>query len=209
DSSAIFESIDGVNTTDPGYAITITPEPGGSSGPGTYYDVGNVEGLVQGYEENFVFFGDAPQDIWLGPYNPADFTQTGAMTAANYAFTAPFQVFRPHTVTGARTYIAVQSGNICVGIYDSSGVQVATTGTIACPAVGERTVTFDEAATLYPGRKYYLAFAADNTTVATAIRSGIIATGGYEGIGSLPLPATLTVPSPNGALENFMWVLVE
>jgi hypothetical protein len=208
DCTGLFENIDGTNTTNPGYAITVTPEPGGSSGPGTFYDNGNILGTINGLVTHFVSTGTSRRDIWIGPFNPAEFTQTGAMTAANYAFTSPFNVGMPRTVVGARTYIAVQSGNICVGVYASTGGRLATTGSIACPAAGERAITFTAPVTLYPGRTYYLAFAADNTSVATAVRTGIIATGGYEGLGSEVLPATLTLPG-NAALENFMWVLTE
>jgi hypothetical protein len=206
DTTAVLQNIDGVNTTNPGYAITVTAEPGGSSGPGVYYDLGNILGTVNGLVDNFVAVGRDALDIFIGPFDPRDFTQTGAMTAADYAFLMPFSVKRPVTRTGARTYIAAQSGNIDVGIYSAAGTRLASTGSISCPATGERTVAFTASVTLYPGILYYLAFAADNTSVATAIRHGIIATSGYVGIGSLPLPSTIAVPG-NPANENFMWVL--
>jgi hypothetical protein len=182
----------------------------GTANAQTLWYTSNVAGGTLGSTTiTWVQWAGGRRDIWIGPYNPADFTQTGAMTAANYAFTAPFNVGTPRTVVGARTYIAVSSGNLDVGIYATGGARLASTGTTACPAAGERTVTFTAPVTLYPGRTYYLAFAASNTTVSLAIRNGIINTSAYEGIGSLPLPATLTIPSPNGALENFMWVLTE
>jgi len=145
-------------------------------------------------------------DVFVGPFHPLGFTQTGAMTAANFAFLSPFEVHRSIARTGARTYISVQSGNIDIGIYNAAGTRIASTGSIACPATGEQTVAFTGSVTLDPGERYYLAFAADNTSVATAIRHGIINTSGYIGIGALPLPATL-VPPGTGTIENWMWVL--
>jgi hypothetical protein len=206
--TATFESVDGVNTTNAGYAITVTPEPGGSSGPGAFYDFGNILGTVNGLVTHFVSAGKGRLDTFVGPFDPRDFTQTGAMTAANFAFLMPFTVAMPRTVTGARTYIATQSGNICVGIYDAAGNRVASTGTLACPAAGERSVAFTAPVTLMPGVRYYLAFASSNTTVALAIRHGIIATSGYVDITALPLPSTISVPG-NPAVENWMWVLTE
>jgi hypothetical protein len=208
-TTAVFENIDGVNTTNPGYAITVSAEVGGTSGPGTYYDLGNNQGTINGIDTDFVSYGRDALDVFIGPFDPRTFTQTGTVTAANYAFYMPFTVNRPVTVTGARTYIAVQSGNIDVGIVTTAGVRMTSTGGIACPAVGERTVTFTAPVTLYPGILYYLTFVADNTTVALAIKNGVIATSGYEGAGMYPLPASGMSPPGNPALENFMWVLTE
>ena len=205
-TTATFENIDGVNTTNPGLAVAVYQEPGGSPGLGTFYDLGNILGTYS--TEHFVSSARSEPDIFVGPFDPRGFTQTAAMTAANFAFLMPFSVSLAHTVSGARTYIATQSGNICVGIYDSAGIRRATTFTIACPATGEQTVTFDEPMTLNPGVTYYLAMAANNTTMAMAHRNSLIYSSGYVDITALPLPATISIPG-NPALENWMWVLTE
>jgi hypothetical protein len=216
DCTAVFQNIDGINTTNGGSAITITAEPGGSSGPGTFYDLGNILGNIGALDAagspvnalvvHFVSYARDALDVFVGPFDPRSFTQTGAFTAANYAFHMPFAVKRPVTVSGARTYIATQSGNIDVGIYSATGELLTSVGGVACPAAGERTVTFAESIPLVPGTLYYLTFVADNTTVALAIKHGLIATSGYDGPGNYPLPATASPPG-NPANENWMWVL--
>ena len=118
--NATFENIDGINTTNPGQAIQVLADPAGGSGPATLYNLGNVKGTIENEATHFVSFGVAPVDIWIGPDDPRAYTVT-AVGVANFAFLHAFQVFRPHTVTTAKTYIAAQSGNIDVGIYNAAG----------------------------------------------------------------------------------------
>lgn len=112
---------------------------------------------------------------------------------ANRAWFKAVEVRTTDEVTGIRLGVAVSSGNIDVGLYDSSLVRIASSGSVACPATNTKsTVAFTAPVTVNPGI-YYLAITADNTT-ATFSRSG---TDSIMGLGyqdtSFPLPSSATL----------------
>ena len=152
-----------------------------------------------------------PIDVYIGPFDPRG-GGTGYLNhgGANFAYTSQFQVFREETVVSTTTFIGVQSGNLCVGVYDAAGARVATTGLVACPAVGERTFAFTASALLSPGAVYYLASAADNTTVSFPTRQGLLSVPGngyYDLGGTATLPSTITPGSIVGNVYQYLWML--
>lgn len=143
-----------------------------------------------------------PPNVFIGPIPPRD-AQDTATIAANQAYFAPFTVTRAQTVTQVSYRPSTQSGNIDFGIYDASYNRLASTGSTACPATGAlRTTALTAPVTLYPGRLYRGAYAADNATVA--MLSGAISASPAVGDANLlsqqasafPLPATA---SPSAA----------
>jgi hypothetical protein len=109
------------------------------------------------------------------------------------------------TISAIRIRVAVQSGNICVGVYRSSGsgisaiptTRAATSGSVSCPATGDADVALTAGVTVYPGD--FLAIQADNTTATFARVGGGVASGPTglmaglcyrEAAAGLPLPAT-------------------
>lgn len=119
-----------------------------------------------------------------------------AVGAANRAIYVPAVIPADCTITGCRITVATQSGNICVGLYNSAGSRVATSGSVACAVAGQQAVNFTGNYSATAGR-YYLGFACDNNTATFAWDqnsvSGVAgpATALYEAA-AFPLPATLT-----------------
>lgn len=116
----------------------------------------------------------------------------GAANRAIYIPTSPLQAAA--TITGVQIHVVVQSGNISVGLYNSAGSRVATSGAVACPAAGLAVVAFSASYSAAAGT-YYLAISADNTTATFASgNSGTPAspaTCRFEETAH-PLPATAT-----------------
>lgn len=126
----------------------------------------------------------------VAPGNPR------ASGAANRAYYVPATLAAAATITGVRFVVGNQSGNVCVGLYDSGGVRLATSGSVACPAAGVQTVAFTANYVAAAGR-YYLALSIDNTTATTPFvesSSGSAgpATARIEA-SAFPLPATATM----------------
>jgi len=114
-------------------------------------------------------------------------------TVANTAYTLAITVPVACTITKVAVYIGVSSGNIDVGIYNSSGTRLGSSGSVASPGVGSQLISLSSSVALTPGF-YYLAVAANNATISLGrystdnlLGSGAVAT-------SFPLPSTLTTP---------------
>lgn len=102
-------------------------------------------------------------------------------------------------------HIAASSGNICVGVYKNNGstgdlarpgAQKATSGSVACPAIGVANVALTSS--VYVDEGDWLALVADNAT-ATFYRSNTAGFGSALGNGlshhqstAFPLPASAT-----------------
>ena len=80
----------------------------------------------------------------------------------------PFTVLTSVTVTTIRIHIQTQSGNLDVGIYDSSLTRLVSLGSTAVGAAGAQVC--DIADTALAAGRYYFAMAVDNTT-ASVIRA--------------------------------------
>lgn len=134
---------------------------------------------------------------FIGPVDPRLAGSGGAThTSANRALVCYFRVDAPVIVSGGTLQISAQSGNIDIGIYNST-TRVGSSGTTACPAVGIRTIAFTAPIQLWPGILYGLALAADNTTLGYIRQSGnpifaSLAQGGFFADTSFPLPPTIT-----------------
>lgn len=125
--------------------------------------------------------------------------------SSNRAWYKAINVDNYVTVTGIRIGVAATSGNIDVGLYDSGGNKLASSGSVACPTANTKvTVAFTASVDIAPGT-YYLAIVADNTT-ATFVRAGTdtIMGLGYEDT-AFPLPssASLSYMSIAGADRSF------
>lgn len=83
--------------------------------------------------------------------------------AANRAIIEPASLLAAATITGIRIRIGTSSGNICVGLYDSTLALVATSGSVASPGNGLRSISFTAPYVATAGR-YYIGFSADNNT---------------------------------------------
>jgi hypothetical protein len=121
---------------------------------------------------------------------------SGAYPASNRALYIPFRLTRPFTV---KTLFAVNgataSGNIDVGVYDSAGTRLVSSGSTA--QAGTNAIQeFDVADTLLGVGQFYLALAMDNTT-GTLFRVALshlflIPQGVAQQAAAFPLPATAT-----------------
>lgn len=117
------------------------------------------------------------------PANAAPWAVGGVQTlTANRAVF--WRVVGAGTITSLQIRVSVQSGNICAGVYTNSGTglsavpltRVATTGSIACPAVGLATLTLDVPVSVSHG-SHWLAFAGDDATASfVLVNNGVVAT---------------------------------
>jgi hypothetical protein len=129
---------------------------------------------------------------------PTDVAVVG--TSANTALY--YRVRDGGTITKVALEVTTSSGNISVGVYSNTGVgrsaapaaQKATSGAVACPAIGVAEVTLTASVRVEPGD--WLAISADNSTAAfrsaltaeqtTALGNGLC----YKQATAHPLPAT-------------------
>lgn len=117
---------------------------------------------------------------------------------ANQANLVALILEREVTVSSFRFLIGTSSGNIDVGIYDSSFNRLWSRGSFASPGTGARSINISDGSpttlTLTPAL-YYMAWAADNTTVTfggvNQEVTGIL----KIKTTSFPLPSSISAPS--------------
>lgn len=119
-----------------------------------------------------------------------------SLGAANRCIFVPATLMADATITGCRIVVFTQSGNISVALYDDAGTQVATSGSVACPAAGRRDVSFTGNYAATAGR-YYLALSASSLTaifgaVAADTTAGTTSPMGRYQETAHPAPATAT-----------------
>ncbi len=130
-------------------------------------------------------------------------------TTANRTTYVPTTVRRTVAVTGIVVPLVTAGGtNMSVGIYDASGVRLATSGSAAVPATGRNLITFSGGATVYlkPGT-YYLAFSCDSASPTfSAGNAAATTTAGFTQFEAAAHP----VPSPAtfGGAANNMYNIV-
>lgn len=83
--------------------------------------------------------------------------------AANRAVIVGATLQAAATITGVRIVVGTSSGNISVGLYNSSLARVATSGAVACPASGLANVNFTGNYSASAGR-FYIGLSCDNNT---------------------------------------------
>lgn len=128
-----------------------------------------------------------------------------AVGTANTAALIPIPpVTAPLTITKLRVNLNASSGNIDAGIYSTvdgaAFTRVVSLGTTTSPGTGIRDLNITDTV-LYPGTRYWFAWAADNNTVSPYRYSG----NGLNmdsGIArkkatSFPLPATISAATAN------------
>lgn len=145
------------------------------------------------------------------PYLPVDgvgsFT-TGNVLDVNYAVLNPLWVPAPFTVSNVWFVVNNVAGNMDVGIYDKNGNRLASTGSFAVPAVGNRSRALS--VTLNPSNNpHYLALGCSTAAALFIVRAVNV----YKGFGfatSFPLPATLNLSSPTARTSaQFFSIVLE
>lgn len=142
-----------------------------------------------------------PVNLFIGPFGylytaPGGSVGVAANNDVNYC---AFQVFRPVTVTTAVIQVITQSGNLDIGILDSSGNRLASTGSFACPAAGTISQALTASLALSPSTFYYAAVAMDNTTArvnGVSIASSSLGRLGSVTGNSLTIKNTTSFPIP-------------
>lgn len=88
---------------------------------------------------------------------------------AGWVSYVPFVPLRDCVVDTIGFAVATQSGNVDVGIYSDSsgspGSRLASSGSVACPAAGARTLTFSEVS-LTGGTLYWVAMSMSSATAS-------------------------------------------
>ena len=122
--------------------------------------------------------------------------------SANKVYLFPVYTEAALTVTKVRVYVAVQSGNIDVGIYNTLGAKVVSSGSTAVGGVGTQNVAI-ASTVLTAGTRYFVAIALDNATASlrTANTQGTPYSNSISA--SFPLPASVAEPAAgDGAVEQ-------
>jgi hypothetical protein len=154
----------------------------------------------------------APVDLFVGSFPLWALMTSTANNSANRAHFVAFQVNRPHTVSTAHFRVGTQSGNMDVGLYDDAGVRLGSTGAFSVPGTGTNSSqALTASVSLVPGRRYYTALVADNTTATFGVFSAGAAPDvpGYITRGTVnsahPLPASVTLPTVNNGIIFGVW----
>lgn len=124
---------------------------------------------------------------------------------ANKAIYVPFRLSAPFTFNSISTPLGTSSGNLDLGVYAADGTRITSKGSTA--AVANVNTLSVSSTTIGPGL-FYLAMAADNTTLAvygykltaTAATGLIRAVGVCEQTTAFALPSTATFAAFTGTL---------
>jgi hypothetical protein len=111
--------------------------------------------------------------------DPRSSLAAAALSGANVTYWG--RVVGGGTVTKLGIQVGAQSGNICVAVYANSGfginaipgVRLATSGSVACPAIGYAEVALDVSVEVLSGQHWF-ALAADNVVATFYAPSGSI-----------------------------------
>jgi hypothetical protein len=146
-------------------------------------------------EANGVPLGGGAVAPWNLPGdNGTSFHRNVTIGAVNRAILTPVTIPAAVTVRGVRFWVGTSSGNVCVGLYDSSGNRLATSGAVACPTAGVVSDVLFSASYAAAAGRYYLAISCDNTTaqfgIAIATSFAHVVPGRYKAT-SHPLPSTI------------------
>ena len=119
---------------------------------------------------------------------------SGGCIANNDAFYMPIDVMGDMTITKIAFYIQTSSGNIDVGLYNSSGTKLVSSGSTSSPGTGVQTITV--ASTDISAGQHYLALAVDNTTFKWGQTTGADTMATHmmqRETSDFPLPSSFTV----------------
>lgn len=125
----------------------------------------------------------------------------GAWPGANTAILVKVRVAKPVRVASIVVGIGTASGNVDAGIYDSDGTtwtrRASSGSTAAAGTNAMQTLAMTTPIWLTPGKDWWIAVAADNTTVTMprAALNSFLSADAQQNIAkvtSFPLPATLT-----------------
>ena len=125
--------------------------------------------------------------------NAIDTGYTGNVGSANSAVLVAFENRSPVTMNGVRLKVTSSSGNVDVGVYDSNGNRLGSSGSTVCPATGKSTINFITPASLYTPGVHYLALAADNISAAFSLSGADALLGVYSFPTSFPLPTSFSM----------------
>lgn len=129
--------------------------------------------------------------------HPLDYSGVGALGSANDCVFLRVTAGYTPAATGIRIHIGTSSGNIAVAVYADNGsgapgTQLATSGSVASPGTGARTIALGATVAVAVGM--WVALAADNTTVTFGYTGNPGATSSVMGTGFSVLQATAFPP---------------
>lgn len=137
------------------------------------------------------------------PWDASGTLAAQSLAVANKAWLTKSWLPASFVVTSLSFVVVTQSGNMDIGIYDSTFTRVWSRGSFAVPAAGTRAVLISAGSpatlTLAAGT-FYIAWTADNTTALFTTLSGVAADVDGQSLylsktSSLPLPASIVTPT--------------
>lgn len=182
-----------------------------------------ISGDFDGLGTGFLFTGTSTNDLDLTFANNASATKTSGTTntrpGISTIYSAPWQgFFNPASIVNKLYYHAVQvsdfckltgisyyidttaAGNVKVGLYDTLGNLVASSGSVALgSSFATQFVPFTSVYMALKGR-YFVSVMPD--TVSVKFGSGwTLGAAGAATQGAFTIPATITVPAPNVSVQ--------
>ncbi|MGN8132468.1 hypothetical protein [Paenarthrobacter sp. 22069] len=146
-------------------------------------------------------------------WTPPNIAFTGGVGTANHAYY--HRITGGGTITKIGLYVATSSGNICVSVYGNTGTgrasmpgaRVASSGSVACPAVGYAEISLGASVNVSRG-DFWFAVSIDNSTATL----GTAGTAGQaiQGMSAwqdtaFRCPATATPLNGSGAGGGSRW----
>ena len=201
-------SIDSAHLADD--AVTLAKTAAGTQGGIQYYAASGAPAeLAAGTSGYFLKTqGAAANPVWAEAAS-GGFTQkivnvsffgllgngsSGGCADDNDAYYMPIDVLGDMTVTKIGLYIQTSSGNIDVGLYDSTGSKLQSTGSMGSPGTGVQIIAISS--TNITAGQHYLAIAADNTTFKWGQSTGADTMATHmmqRETSDFPLPVSFTV----------------
>lgn len=125
----------------------------------------DVQEAIADLDGAIVTAGGVPEEWAVVPHSGGTNVSTSVVGAANRALIVPVTILVATEITGMRIRVASGggTGNVSVGIYNSSLVRVATSGSVATPATGLATVSLTANYSAAAGRYYFGLSCSSNT----------------------------------------------
>lgn len=137
--------------------------------------------------------------------HPLSFANTTGVNAANDTLFSRVLAGYTPAATAIRLSIANTSGNLCVAVYSDNnglpGTRLATSGSVASPGNGSRSIALDVAVAVRPGM--WLSVSADNTTITFARGGAPAGTGAFGA--KFQAKQTSAFPAPATAAASNDW----
>jgi len=199
----------------PPHTTATRPTAASAGAGGTYFDT--TLNLPQ-YSDGTNWNNAAPappavlgiaRTVWAG-------TSTALVTVGSANTTRYLRLAEGGTISKIRVSVGVASGNVCAAAYSNTGTglaaapgtQIATSGSVACPAAGQQDISLGGSFAVNAGD--WLSIGADNVTATfaglTGIGDGTLSSGVAGSQAVFPAPGTAAFTAGNNRVVAMVGV---